>query len=398
MKIDHGQISMASAHRRESYTETKESLRYFERSPDGERNVEYQRQSRSSGVEIGMQAVLGDVEAGRLPQFPGQSGRGLGLGLQIANPPGQEQFNNQSPVVDEVDVVDEGGDFPDSIEELKLSVFVHMMEQMFGAKFQLLDKDEMLRIDENAQEMNEIADKMESVVSQGHPEREQPQHGWRMEYHASQSYHEEEYTTFSAQGKVVTGDGREIDLNLELGLSRAFQSETVISAVAGTLKDPLVINFDAPSVGLDDNQTFRFDIDADGTVEDLAQLTSGSGFLALDRNGDGIINDGTELFGAQSGNGFADLRELDEDGDGFIDEDDSVFSQLRIWTPGEDGSGELYALLDKDVGAIYLGNTDTKFQLNRASDNENLGVLRSSGVFLKESGGVGTVQQIDLKV
>lgn len=398
MKIDHGQISMASAHRRESYTETKESLRYFERSPDGERTVEYQRQSRSSEVEIGMHAVLGDVEAGRLPQFPGQNGRGLGLGLQIADPPGQEQFNNQSPVVDEVDGVDGDGDFPDSIEELKLSAFVRMMEQMFGAKFELLDKDEMLRIDKNAQEMSEIADKMENVVSQGHPEREQPQHGWRMEYHASQSYHEEEYTTFSAQGKVVTGDGREIDLSLELGLSRAFQSETVINAVAGTLKDPLVINFDAPSVGLKDNQTFRFDIDADGTVEDLAQLTSGSGFLALDRNGDGVINDGTELFGAQSGNGFADLRELDEDGDGFIDEDDSVFSQLRIWTPGEDGSGELYALLDKDVGAIYLGNADTKFQLNRAADNENLGVLRSSGVFLKESGGVGTVQQIDLKV
>jgi hypothetical protein len=64
MKIDHGQISMASTHRRESYTETKESLRYFERSPDGERTVEYQRQSRSSEVEIGMHAVLGDVESG----------------------------------------------------------------------------------------------------------------------------------------------------------------------------------------------------------------------------------------------------------------------------------------------------------------------------------------------
>lgn len=397
MKIDHGQVSFASTHKRESYTETKESLKYFERSPEGERTVEYQRESRSTYVELGAHVVSGKSGDEALPQYPGRNGRGLGLGLQIANPPGQDQFNDP-PVAVDSSVETGDGEFPETVEELRLSVFVHMMEQMFGAKFQLLDKDEMMRIDENAAEMNAIADKMEQVVREGKPEREQPDYGWRMEYQATQSYREEEFTTFSAQGRVVTGDGREIDLQLELGLSRAFESEKVISAVAGTLKDPLVVNFDAPSVGLKDNHTFRFDIDADGQVEDLAQLTSGSGFLALDKNGDGVINDGTELFGAQSGDGFKDLRALDDDGDGFIDEDDAAFSQLRIWTPTEDGGGELFALLDKDVGAIYLGNADTKFQLNRASDNENLGVLRTSGVFLKESGGVGTVQQIDLKV
>lgn len=210
-------------------------------------------------------------------------------------------------------------------------------------------------------------------------------------------FREEEHTRFSAQGKVLTSDGKEIDLELDIGMSRMFESTEMAHSIK-VLKDPLVVNFDGPAVALDGQKTFMFDIDMDGEEDQLAQLKSGSGFLALDKNGDGVINDGSELFGAQSGNGFADLAEYDEDGDGFIDEDDSVFNKLRIWVPGDDGESELFALLDKDVGAIHLNHVSTEFALNRASDNENLGYVRSSGVFLKESGGVGSIQQIDLAV
>ncbi len=210
-------------------------------------------------------------------------------------------------------------------------------------------------------------------------------------------FREEEHTRFSAQGKVLTSDGREIDIELDVGMSRKFESTELAQSIK-VLKDPLVVNFDGPAVALDDHRTFMFDIDMDGEEDQLAQLKAGSGFLALDKNGDGIINDGSELFGAQSGNGFADLAEYDEDGDGFIDEDDSVFNQLRIWVPGDDGESELFALLDKDVGAIHLNHVETEFALNRIADNENMGYVRSSGVFLKESGGVGSVQQIDLAI
>lgn len=210
-------------------------------------------------------------------------------------------------------------------------------------------------------------------------------------------FREEEHTRFSAQGKVLTSDGREIDIELDVGMSRKFESTELAQSIK-VLKDPLVVNFDGPAVALDDHRTFMFDIDMDGEEDQLAQLKTGSGFLALDKNGDGIINDGSELFGAQSGNGFVDLAEYDEDGDGFIDEDDSVFNQLRIWVPGDDGESELFALLDKDVGAVHLNHVETEFALNRMADNENMGYVRSSGVFLKESGGVGSVQQIDLSV
>lgn len=97
------------------------------------------------------------------------------------------------------------------------------------------------------------------------------------------------------------------------------------------------------------DQTFFFDIDCDGVEDEISKLISGSGFLALDQNGDGIINDGSELFGTQSGNGFADLAKFDSDGNGFIDENDEIFDRLKIWCMDENGQPHLYSLKEKGV-------------------------------------------------
>ena len=53
-------------------------------------------------------------------------------------------------------------------------------------------------------------------------------------------------------------------------------------------------------------------------------LGKGSGFLALDKDGNGKIDDGNELFGTKSSDGFGDLREYDSDGSGWIDENDEI--------------------------------------------------------------------------
>ncbi|MEH6825976.1 MAG: hypothetical protein V7629_18945, partial [Motiliproteus sp.] len=121
-----------------------------------------------------------------------------------------------------------------------------------------------------------------------------------------------------------------------------------------------------------------------------------SGLLALDINNDAVINDGTELFGALSGNGFADLSEYDNDHNGFIDEADSIFTDLKIWSK-QAGDDRLESLLDRNIGAIYLGATETPFELK---DNQNLtqGRVRQSGMYLEEDGGVGSMQQIDMVV
>lgn len=118
--------------------------------------------------------------------------------------------------------------------------------------------------------------------------------------------------------------------------------------------------------------------------------------LAIDNNQDGVINDGTELFGALSGNGFADLAQYDEDGNNYIDEADSVFDDLLIWNKTVD-EDSLQTLAEAGVGAIYLGSTETPFDL-KGEGNQHNGQVRSSGFYLTESGDVGTVQQVDMVV
>ena len=215
---------------------------------------------------------------------------------------------------------------------------------------------------------------------------------------------EQEDTSFSTIGTVRTKDGREIHFNVNVNMSRRceeyYREELNVAQFA--LHDPLVINLDTDATELSD-QTFYFDLDADGREEEISML-KGSGYLALDKNGDGIINDGSELFGTKNGDGFADLAQYDEDGNGWIDENDSIWSKLKIWCKDENGNDVLYKLSDKGVGAICLQNVSTDFTLQgdrKMQDgttyvNATGGVIRKTGIFLYENGNVGTVQHVDM--
>ena len=216
-------------------------------------------------------------------------------------------------------------------------------------------------------------------------------------YQRHERYQEQESMRFQAVGIVRTADGREIDFSVAMNMSREFVQESSLTLEAGSKKvDPLVINFDGLGASLSQTR-FAFDLDNDGTTEQIASLRPGSGYLALDRNGDGSINNGSELFGPSSGRGFAELAAYDEDGNNFIDEGDSIYQQLRIWTTNEDGSTQLVALGDKNIGAIFLGHVTSPFQLKDAQNN-SLGEVANSGIYLTEDGKVGVVQEINLAV
>lgn len=215
---------------------------------------------------------------------------------------------------------------------------------------------------------------------------------------------EQEDTSFSTVGTVRTKDGREINFNVNVNMSRRceeyYREELNVAQFA--LYDPLVINLNTDVTELSD-QTFYFDLDADGEEEEISML-KGSGYLALDKNGDGVINDGSELFGTKNGDGFADLARYDEDGNGWIDENDSIWSKLKIWCKDENGNDVLYKLSDKGVGAICLENVSTDFTMQgdrKAQDgtmnaNATNAVIRKTGIFLYENGNVGTVQHVDM--
>lgn len=208
-------------------------------------------------------------------------------------------------------------------------------------------------------------------------------------------YTQEESLLFSARGTVQTGDGREIAFDLGLSMERRTVAlETASMEVSTLFIDPLMLQFDLDSPLLGDS-TFLFDLDSDGVGEDLACPGSGCGFLAFDRNSDGRINNGLELFGPESGSGFGELADLDSDANLWIDENDPVFDQLLIWSPDGQGGESLKSLREAGVGAIAVTNAGTGFRLEKG-DGTVLGTIKASGIFLTESGEVRPLQEVDL--
>jgi len=194
-----------------------------------------------------------------------------------------------------------------------------------------------------------------------------------------------------ASASVATQDGQTIQLDLGFVLDWRQLDISKRRTTLNALKDPLVLSLDGKIADLTEARV-NFDIDQDGKEDSLPGLREGSGFVALDRNGNGTIDDGGELFGARSGNGFGELATLDEDGNGVLDEGDSQFSALQFWHP----EYAPIALVELGIGAILLRPLDTPF--NHLGESGNQGVLRQSGLYLTEQGKGGWVQQIDLRV
>lgn len=265
-----------------------------------------------------------------------------------------------------------------------------LAEQLMAIRTSLLDQIlkfmQRLGSDSKSASYNDMLGKMSGLIQSG---------SMLSVTTLTQSHIEEEEVLFEGTGTAFTEDGRIIDFGVSFSMSsKLVESAGLSFAQSLNFLDPLVINVGSDVTTISD-QSFYFDLDCDGTEEKIANLADGSGFLALDINNDGKINDGSELFGTQSGNGFNDLSAYDKDGNGWIDENDEIYNKLRVWIKNEDGTDTLLSLKQADVGAIYLKSAMTDYQLRDGSFNI-AAKLRSSGVYLKESGGAGVVQQIDL--
>jgi hypothetical protein len=215
------------------------------------------------------------------------------------------------------------------------------------------------------------------------------------EYTVQELHAESESSSFSGQGVVRTADGREIRFAVQQSLEREHVEVAELTVRSGPApKDPIVLNLDETAVQLAGGR-FAFDIDSDGAAEAVPLLSKGSAFLTFDRNGDGRVNDGSELFGPSTGDGFDELAALDGDHNRWIDENDADFGRLGLWSPVSGGS--IVPLAVRGVGAIYLDRAATPFEIRTPAD-QTLGQLRATGVYLREDGTAGTVQQLDLSV
>lgn len=343
MIIASANLQMASSHASLQRHEVRESLKMWvgNRRPD----------------------FPGDGNQGRRPQVDPVTLSAAGVAAQAAD----SAKNEQNAAVN---------------EDPKMVLLRLMLESMLGHKIRLFDPTELQAdIDKASGEANQAM----------------PPAGFGIEYDRHESYSEIEQTSFAASGIVKTADGREISFQLDLSMARAYHEESDVSIRLGDAArktDPLVLNFSGMAAQLTD-QRFAFDLNADGSKEQINFVAPGSGFLVFDRNQDGKVNDGSELFGPVTNDGFAELAMLDGDRNGWIDEADAAFNKLQIWTRDSSGNDHLQSLAAAGVGAIALSHVNTPFDL-KTNDNELLGQIRSSGIFLQENGMAGTIQQIDL--
>ncbi|MFA6195505.1 MAG: hypothetical protein WC656_02530 [Sulfurimonas sp.] len=204
-----------------------------------------------------------------------------------------------------------------------------------------------------------------------------------------EEYKESQSLDVSMSGCIQTSN-KKIELNIDISMSHSFVSSHQI--LREQFYDPMVLTFDGALPELE-AQNFSFDIDYNGASEQISMLKGGNGFLALDKNANNTIDDGSELFGALNGDAFADLKRYDSDKNGWIDESDPILDKLRIWIKNKD-ENRLVALGELGIGAIYLGNTKGEFDI-KSDTNETLGRIRDTGFFLNEDGTSGIMSQID---
>lgn len=196
---------------------------------------------------------------------------------------------------------------------------------------------------------------------------------------------------------------------------------------------PLIIDMNGNGIEVSDVNTHPvyWDVNNDGMKEASAWVGPNDALLVMDRNGNGIIDNHSELFGTNSVNGFTALSQLDSNHDGIIDANDAQFANLKIWIDAnQDGisqANELQTLTEAGITSINLNYSTTYYQVNgniidststvTMSDNstktiadawfnvnmmntldDDLSTLKPEVFFLPELRGFGTVKDLSMQM
>ena len=175
--------------------------------------------------------------------------------------------------------------------------------------------------------------------------------------------------------------------------------------------DPFVLDLDGDGIettGVSSSNPVMFDINATGVKQAVGWVSADDGLLALDRNGNGVIDSGAELFGnattksdgQKAEDGFDALADLDSNGDGVIDSKDAQFANLLVWRDlNQDGisqSNELFTLTQVGVTSINVANTSHSTELDNGNVIEDLGTYTRADGTVDAAGTAGQLADVDL--
>ncbi len=174
----------------------------------------------------------------------------------------------------------------------------------------------------------------------------------------------------------------------ELSFSATLQRESTEKA------DPLILNLDNTDFSFSVESSVLFDLNADGQKDIISNLNTGNAFLAFDKNRNGVIDDGRELFGDASGaeDGFSDLASYDLNDDGLINAQDQLFDQLLLLSFSADGEQSLNTLSSERIESLSL--YEEKEDVIYNGDNQ----LTSQAIFIRGDNTVGRIGDFLLSI
>lgn len=294
-------------------------------------------------------------------------------------------------------------------DRTKLALLERMIESLTGKKFKfnyLLMKLPYsgtpggIDLKKNPQPIHLNPSNQDKIsVNQGNASTNQgqPLLGWGINYHSETTRTLKETVDFKSSGSIQTADGRSIVFELNYHFSQEVYTRSTVDFKAGdALIDPLVIRLDNGPMTYA-NDTIRFDLDIDGIQDEFRVPIDNAGMLFLDGNGNHTVDDGSELFGPRTDDGFGELATLDTDQNGWIDEGDEAFKDLRIWIRSGDGTDQYLGLIEAGVGALFVNSAHTEAELYN-NNVEQVGKMRETGFYLRENGQAGLIHELDFKI
>ena len=222
---------------------------------------------------------------------------------------------------------------------------------------------------------------------------------------------EQQQLNFTMQGEFIL-DNQTVNLSYQLNLSASYSSMSKIETTAAALKDPLVIQFGTRSIGHITDYA-QLDINSDSKQDDLPIFSGDVGYLVFDKNQNNRVDDGRELFGPRTNNGFDELAQLDSNNNGFFDSQDENYSQVYIWQPqhsennsntgssSESNKQNLVSLSQAGIKAISLNAIATQFNFRdqRQENNGEISAqLKQTSFAITDNNQTVGVHQIDVRL